>query len=150
MNAESSHAIGRRQVLLDGCLGLGVAGVAGSVAYPIAAYLIPPPVRDAAQGEVVAAQVGELAPNAWKIFKFGNKPGLLVHTAAGEHRAFCASCTHLNCTVQYRPDEQVILCACHRGLFDLTGKNISGPPPRPLEPYAVRIQGKDIMVSRKA
>lgn len=149
MSEERSCPMTRR-CLLDGCLGAGLAGVAGSIVYPLAAYLVPPETRDLPKGEAVAAQVGELAPNAWKIFKFGTRPGLLIHTASGEYRAFSAVCTHLNCTVQYRPEEQVILCACHRGLFDMTGKNVGGPPPRPLESYGVRVQGGDIIVSRKA
>ena len=137
-----------RRQMLDGCLGICLTCVAGSVAYPIAAYLAPSDTTDAGTGDVVAGRVDEMPPNSWKIFRFGSRPGLLLRTASGEFRAFAATCTHLNCTVQYRPDEQIILCACHRGMFDLTGKNIAGPPPRPLEAYAVRVQGQDVVVSR--
>ena len=50
----------------------------------------------------------------------------------GNYRALSATCTHLGCIVQYRSDLQEIWCACHNGLYDLNGRNISGPPPRPL------------------
>ena len=63
-------------------------------------------------------------------------------------RAFTAICTHLNCTVQYRADLDHIWCACHDGHYDINGKNISGPPPRPLEQYVVNVRGDDIVVSR--
>ena len=82
--------------------------------------------------------------------RFGSKPGILVRTANGEIRAFSAVCTHLNCTVQYRPDFQHIWCACHNGHYDLQGKNIAGPPPRPLEAYKVDIAGDDLYVTRRA
>ncbi|MBI4391409.1 MAG: Rieske (2Fe-2S) protein, partial [candidate division NC10 bacterium] len=71
-------------------------------------------------------------------------------TPAGELRAFSAVCTHLNCTVQYRPDLSHIWCACHNGHFDLTGKNIAGPPPRPLETFVVNARGNQIVVSKSA
>jgi Rieske Fe-S protein len=88
---------------------------------------------------------------AWtgKTVSVGDKPVVVVRTSAG-FRAFSAVCTHLNCTVQYRPDFQNIWCACHNGVYDLQGKNISGPPPRPLEAYKVDISGDDLYVTRGA
>ncbi len=57
-------------------------------------------------------------------------------------------CTHLGCTVQYRPDLMQIWCACHNGHYNLNGVNVSGPPPRPLTPYAVNVLGNQIVVSK--
>ncbi len=93
--------------------------------------------------------MSDLKPNGALIFKFGSKPGLLIQTPSGEYRAFGATCTHLDCTVQYREDERLIWCACHNGRYDLAGKNISGPPPRPLESFAVNVRGGEIVVSRE-
>jgi Rieske Fe-S protein len=74
---------------------------------------------------------------------------LLVRTADGEYRAMSAICTHLNCTVQYRSDVREVWCACHNGFYDLNGRNVAGPPPRPLESYDVHIKGDEIFVSRR-
>ena len=63
-------------------------------------------------------------------------------------RALSAVCTHLGCTVQLRPDGQSIWCACHNGLYDLEGRNVSGPPPRPLESYVVHVVGGDVVVEK--
>jgi Rieske Fe-S protein len=52
--------------------------------------------------------------------------------------------------VQYRSDIGHIWCACHNGHFDLNGINIEGPPPSPLESYAVNVRGDQIVVSRGA
>ena len=141
------HEVSRRK-LMNFLLGGGVITTLGASLVPVVNFLIPPEAQGLDQNSVVAGKVGELAPNTGKIFKFGNKPGLLVHTMTGEYLAFSAICTHLQCTVQYRPDFQHIWCACHNGHFDLTGKNIQGPPPRPLEEYKVEIQGEDIVVLR--
>lgn len=134
------------QIVLKG----GVLALVGAAVYPIARYLYPPRGIESTVSNVVAGKVGELAANTAKIFRFGNRPGLLVHTASGDLKAFSAVCTHLNCTVQYDGDASVIWCACHNGKFDLNGQVISGPPPRPLEAYQVNVRGDDIFVSKSA
>src|SRR3989338_3200569 len=120
----------------------------GAAVYPIARYLYPPRGVESSVSTVVAGTVGELAVNTAKIFRFGSRPGLLINTPQGELKAFSAVCTHLNCTVQYDPQVSVIWCACHNGKFALNGRVISGPPPRPLEPYQVNVRGDDIVVSK--
>lgn len=139
-----------RRSFVDYFLGGGVLAMLGSIFFPVLKYIMPPPIPQAVQNDVVAGKVGELAPNAGKVFRFGNKPGILVRTPEGDYRAFSAVCTHLQCTVQYRDDFKHIWCACHNGHFDLTGRNIEGPPPRPLEEYRVEIRGEEVVVIRKA
>ncbi len=120
--------------------------LAGFVAYPVVRYLIPPPTPEAATRRVVAAKKGEVPPGGFKIFPFGGQPGLLIHTSEGEYKAFTAVCTHLGCTVQYKAGAKQIWCACHNGAYDLEGRNVSGPPPRPLEAYDVHVTGDDIVI----
>ena len=129
-------------------LGSGVAASVVSFLYPAIRYILPPPVAESTSRSVVAAKAEELKRNTGKIFKFGSKPALLVRSADGAYRAFSAVCTHLNCTVQYRADLHEIWCACHNGLYDLEGRNVSGPPPRPLEVFEVHVQGEDVVVTR--
>ena len=120
-----------------------------SVIYPVSRYLVPPPAGESTAASVaIALKPDEVKPNSGQIFKFGSRPGILVRTPAGELRAFSAVCTHLNCTVQYRPDLAEIWCACHNGHFDLNGQNVGGPPPRPLEAYVVNVRGSQIVVSK--
>lgn len=147
--ARQTTGLSRRS-FIDYFLGGGVLAMLGSVFFPVLKYIMPPEIPQAVQNDVVAANVNELAPNVGKVFRFGNKPGILVRTPEGDYRAFSAVCTHLQCTVQYRDDFKHIWCACHNGHFDLTGRNIEGPPPRPLEEYRVEIRGEDVVVIRKA
>jgi Rieske Fe-S protein len=129
-------------------LGTGVGSVVMAVVYPIARYISPPEIPEAQTSRVLAGKVSELAQEGWKIFQFGNDPGILVKVAEGEYRAMSATCTHLDCTVQYRKDLKSIWCACHNGTYDLNGTNMSGPPPKPLTAYKVNVSGDDIYVSR--
>jgi Rieske Fe-S protein len=138
-----------RRRLVELFLGGGLFASLVSFAYPVLRYLIPPHVADLGGDEVIAGKVGDLKPNGARIFRFGSRPGLLLRIGEGEYRAFSATCTHLSCTVQYRTDLREIWCACHNGMYDLNGRNVSGPPPRPLENYRVHVRGEDLVVSRK-
>lgn len=137
-----------RRTFLDYLLGTSALATLGAIVYPIFRFMSPPQIVESAENSVVAAKLSEVPPNSGKIFKFGNKPGILVHTASGEFKAFSAVCTHLECIVQYRDDTKQIWCACHNGQYNLSGKNIGGPPPRPLEEYKVNTRGDEVVVTR--
>jgi len=130
-------------------LGGGLTAFIVAAAYPILKFLVPPKTAEAPLNNVIAGKVDAIKPNSGIIFKFGNRPGLLVRMPDGEFRAFSAVCTHLDCTVQYKPEDEIIWCACHNGHYDLNGDVISGPPPRPLERYSVFIRDGDVVVARK-
>lgn len=137
-----------RRGFLGWFLGTSIGAMCASVMYPVARYISPPDVPEAQTSRVVAGREGDLKPNEGRIFRFGSVPALLIRVEDGSYRALSATCTHLNCTVQYRGDLQQIWCACHNGFYDQTGKNVSGPPPRPLEEYKVHVADGDIVVSR--
>ena len=128
--------------------GTTVVAWLGSIAYPILAFLKPPPEGELSVTSVKAAKLSELPPGQSILFKFGRGPAILIHSKTGELRAFLATCTHLDCTVQYREDWDLIWCACHNGRYDLTGRNVAGPPPRPLDELLVEVQADDILVYR--
>jgi Rieske Fe-S protein len=138
-----------RRTFLHLLLGAGVLGSLASFFYPILNYLIPPAAADLGSDEVVAAKAGDLKLNSGKIFRFGSRPGIIVRNAQGEYVAMSATCTHLSCIVQYQPETRRVWCACHNGVYDLNGRNVSGPPPRPLEAYDVHVRGDEVYVSRR-
>ena len=147
MAEETPPTPGRRS-FLNSLLGITTAVWVPTILYPVYEYFKIPPKKDDAPASVVAAKFADLKPNQGVIFKFGTEPGILIMGPDGAMRAFSAVCTHLDCTVKYRPDLQKIHCACHNGIYDLNGLNISGPPPRPLPQYKVTQQGDDVVVSR--
>ena len=58
---------------------------------------------------------------------------LLIHTKDGELKAYNSKCTHLQCPVFYESEQDVLLCPCHRGYFNVnTGHPFAGPPQREL------------------
>lgn len=138
-----------RRRFIDLLLGTSLGATLLAVFYPVVRFLVPPEISESAASTVVAGRSGELAPNSGKIFKFGSRPAILIRTPTGEFRVFSATCTHLDCTVQYRQDLQHIWCACHDGHYDLNGRNLAGPPPRPLDEFKVNFRGEEIIVSRE-
>jgi cytochrome b6-f complex iron-sulfur subunit len=138
---------GRRK-FLDYLLGTSLVATLGAIFYPIFKFMSPPQIVESTQNSVVAGKLTDFPLNSGKIFKFGSKPGILIRTASGELKAFSAVCTHLECIVQYRPDTKQIWCACHNGQYNLEGKNIGGPPPRPLEEYTVNNRNGELVVTK--
>jgi cytochrome b6-f complex iron-sulfur subunit len=137
-----------RRGFLDSLLGAGFVSTIVAMAYPVWRFLIPPASGEPVTQSVVAAQASQVKANSGMLFKFGSRPGLLIRTPDGNLQAFNAVCTHLDCTVQYKADTSQIWCACHNGLYDLSGNVVSGPPPRPLERFVVNQRGEDVVVSR--
>ena len=142
--------VDNRRGFLQALIGGGALAYLGLILYPVVRYLVPPESPEAGVSLVPVGKLSDIKPNQGKLFKFGRKPGLLVRTPEGELKAFVATCTHLDCTVQYRSDLRLIWCACHNGQYDLNGINIAGPPPRPLTPLQVNLKGEDIYVSPRA
>ena len=93
------------------------------------------------------ASVADIAVGGSLPFHYptAEEPCVLVRVAASEFVAFNQKCTHLSCAVIPRPAEGILLCPCHQGIFDLrTGRNIAGPPPRPLSRIVLDVRGADI------
>jgi Rieske Fe-S protein len=73
---------------------------------------------------------------------------VLVRVTAQEFVAYSQKCTHLSCAVIPRPEQGILHCPCHEGVFDLrSGRVLAGPPPRPLPRIALDIRGRDIFAT---
>src|SRR5262249_14142059 len=138
----------KRRHLVNALLSSGIAATAASIFYPILRFVIPPETAESAVMSVSVARPDDVPLNTGTIFKFGPGPGLLDRTAEGEWGVFSARSTLLNCPVQYDPAKKLIVCPCHNGQFDLNGKNIAGPPPKPLPVFNVNVRGDEIIVSK--
>lgn len=147
-NTKANKNKKTRRSFLNILLGSTTFAFISATILPVWKFLIPPASNEANPTRVIVGNVDDLKPNSGKIFKFGKIPGIIIKTTDGEIKAFTATCTHLSCIVQYRPDFEHIWCACHNGHYDLTGRNIAGPPPRALTPFKVNINGDDVIVSK--
>jgi cytochrome b6-f complex iron-sulfur subunit len=128
-----------RRSFLDLLLGVGVLGTAGSALFPVFKYLKPLPL-EAAGGPLRLSDRDSaiLEREQFVIVSAGSKRAIVFRDARSQLRALSAKCTHEGCTVQYLAGESIIWCACHNGRFDIDGRVLSGPPPKPLAEYAVQ------------
>jgi cytochrome b6-f complex iron-sulfur subunit len=137
---EQVEAGGRRR-MLNWFLGSSLGALCASIAYPVLRYLSPPSVPEATTAQVEAGSTNdpELVEKGFKILRFGAEPVILVRVSDTEFKAFSATCTHLACIVEFRKRQDLIWCNCHNGVYDLNGRNVGGPPPKPLTPFAVHL-----------
>jgi Rieske Fe-S protein len=130
-------------------LGTSLGATVFAFLYPVLRYLVPPESSEPSLSEFeLDLKASEIAPNSGRIVPIGGKPVLLFRKPSGELAALTAVCTHLDCTVQFRAERSDIWCACHNGVYDLKGRNVSGPPPRPLTPLEVFVRGEKIVIKR--
>lgn len=149
MNSLEEPLDPTRRSWLSRLLGASVVATLASFLYPVIRYLIPPIASEPSLSELeLSFKASELRPNSGRIVPFGGKPVLVYRTPSGEVKALTATCTHLACTVQYRPERSDIWCACHNGTYNQQGINVSGPPPRPLTALNVFVRGETIVLRR--
>ena len=55
--------------------------------------------------------------------------------------ALTSRCAHVGCPVSFKEAARSFVCPCHGGVYDLRGRRIGGPPPRPLDRFYTRVRG---------
>ena len=140
---EAFPASNRRR-FINWFLGTSFGALIASVLYPIARFISPPRIPEPGTAQVEAGATDDPAfrEKAFKIVRFGGDPVIVVRAADDDYRAFSATCTHLDCIVGYQKERNRLWCNCHGGAYDLTGRNVAGPPPRPLTAFKVNLVPK--------
>lgn len=81
------------------------------------------------------------------VTRIRGKELLLVRDAENSAHAYEAKCPHEFCDLNYAPETRLIECPCHAATFDLSGKVLEGPPPRPLETYQAIVDGERLLLN---
>ena len=129
---SSRWRLSRRQLLQA-----GFGAAAGMAAGVIGASLGSEAQRRAAMGEAdepliagegfwtEVARIDDVPPGSALRFSTAAFDGFVVNDA-GEVRALSSVCTHMGCTLHFRPDWQDLRCPCHGASFDLAGRLANG------------------------
>jgi cytochrome b6-f complex iron-sulfur subunit len=140
VEAAASNSITSRRHFIDLLLGATVLGWIASVAYPIIRYLKPLPQTGATgPTRLTRDEAAKLEQNKFVIVPVSGQRVIVIQ-AEDQLDALSAKCTHEGCTVTFVPGQSIIWCPCHDGRFALSGRVLSGPPPKPLARYAVQRQ----------
>jgi cytochrome b6-f complex iron-sulfur subunit len=133
----------RRSFLTILTTALGLTAL-GSLAYPLFRFLLP--VESAARAKRIILPMSQIPVNTTKDLMIGSTPAIILHTRDKGFLAFSKVCTHLGCLVKYNKDKQEFICPCHAGTFDLDGNVLSGPPPKPLQKFSVKVEGENLVI----
>lgn len=134
---------GARRRFLKRCLrAVGAIGAFGAL-YPIARYIQPPPEAEGANR--VEIDTSEIPFGSSKTIIYRGRPAVVVNGPNG-FIAFSAVCSHLGCIVKWTEQDQAFICPCHGGKFDQKGQVTGGPPPQPLVPIKVALNGEKVIL----
>ncbi len=143
--AETTHS---RRRFLRWLGGLAVVSTAAMVVTPVIGFLVPSKSgASAGGGKVLVGTTADIPAGSGKVVAMGSKPAIIVNTDQGV-KAFDAICPHLGCVVTWNDLIGAIQCPCHDGRFNpATGTVVSGPPPGPLPPIPVSVEGDQIYLT---
>jgi menaquinol-cytochrome c reductase iron-sulfur subunit len=144
---------------------LGIAtGVIGGVIgagllVPAIVYIIAPLLRrEEAQNWIRLGSTAKVELGTPTLFKATierqtgwvmSEEELSIYVLTEDGRDFIAMssiCTHLGCRVRWVADQDQFFCPCHNAGFDKNGQVISGPPPRPLDRFEVKVEEDQLFV----
>jgi Rieske Fe-S protein len=154
---EAPRKVSRRDATkaVIGAIG-GLIGAALGI--PAVAFLIGPALRREESdwirlGRAAAIEQGTPAlfkprleiQNGW--LQENREVGVYVLTEDGrEYHALSNICTHLGCRVRWIAEQRQFFSPCHNGVFDEHGYVVSGPPPRPLDEFATKVEEGDVFI----
>ena len=134
----------KRRKFLKVLLGLLGSATVVTFAYPFVKFLAPPEGESKTRKLVV--KKSEIPIGEAKAFTFNNTPVIVINRPDKGFIALSKVCTHLGCLVTYERGKKILLCPCHAGVYDIEGNVVSGPPPKPLQKFSVRVEGENVVI----
>ncbi len=135
----------RRRFLSQAVMGFGMLFGIGTLGFRFLQFLVPRRGERQAETVLIGAEskipLGEAVP-----MDLGGRKILVLKTNEGVV-AFSRRCTDLGCLVSWNKEREQFVCPCHQGIFDKTGLNIAGPPPRPLDRFPIVKRGEQLYVN---
>jgi menaquinol-cytochrome c reductase iron-sulfur subunit len=147
----------RRAFYIRAVYAMGAA-ISAALAVPAAVYLLARPRTRQESAWADAGDVSSLTPgqpvevafrrnrtDGWKVVS-EKLSAWVVKGKDGRVTAFGPQCTHLGCAYHWEERQGQFVCPCHNSLFSIDGKVLTGPAPRPLDRYEVRMEGSKLLV----
>ena len=149
--------IGRRDFF--GVMAKGLGALVGALlAVPLGGFLLSPVLSKENEGSWVSlGNADKFAParptrieysyekqDGWMRTKV-SRYTFVVHRPEGL-AAFSPICTHLGCSVAWNEVKNRFNCPCHGGVYDASGKVISGPPPKRLTQFETKVEDGKLFI----
>jgi menaquinol-cytochrome c reductase iron-sulfur subunit len=159
MSPSEDKKINRRDFMKITIAGIGGA-IAAAIGLPAIAYIVGPALKEKSGDWIRLGAVNKVELNTPTLFKTTVETqtgwvsaeeefsGYVLTENGQEFIVMSNVCTHLGCRVRWIPDQEGFYCPCHNGVFAKDGTVVSGPPPRPLDRFEVKIEDGILYVMR--
>jgi cytochrome b6-f complex iron-sulfur subunit len=139
---------GRRRFLSQAVMGFGLLFGVGTLGIRFLQFLVPKQKTRPWEPVLIGAE-SRIPPGEAVSLDLGGHKILVLKTTEGVV-AFSRRCTDLGCLVSWNKEREQFVCPCHQGIYDKTGLNIAGPPPRPLDRFEIVKRGEQLYVNVKS
>jgi menaquinol-cytochrome c reductase iron-sulfur subunit len=157
-NSEKPN-VSRRDFMKTTILGIG--GLIGAaIGLPAIAYVVGPALQQNIIEWIRLGSASKVELNTPTLFKTTIEKqtgwinteeefsGYVLTTNGQEFVVMSNVCTHLGCRVRWIPEKDGFYCPCHNGVFAKDGSVVSGPPPRALDRFEVKVEDGVLFVKR--
>lgn len=70
----------------------------------------------------------------------------LIKQPGGDVSGMSTICPHLGCGIDWDVQKGLFVCPCHKSIFDVEGKVVSGPAPRAMDTLDIKVEGDAVFV----
>ena len=144
-------------------MSLGAVATVGAVGALVAMKKTWDPLPSVVSGGFTTVDISQLQFGELKTFEWRGQPVYVLKKPQGEAKVQGRDfeingeiytiglqvCTHLGCIPQYNAEKKEFICACHGGVFDISGRNMAGPPPRPMAIPPFNIDGTKLVLGEE-
>lgn len=154
----SAEPVGTRRRFFELVIKASAGFIALSLGTPLVTYVISPALKRRAQQWVDVASAAELPTGVPKQLEYvatvqdgyleskTQKAVWAVKQANGDVTVFSPMCTHLGCGYHWDGGAQQFKCPCHGSVFDISGRVVGGPAPRPLDALPSKVDNGRLLV----
>jgi Rieske Fe-S protein len=151
------------QIKREGFLKVAILGIGGfiglSLGIPAVEYIVSPArTENQSQAWIRVGSTSKVEVGTPTLFKIKierttgwivNEEELAVYVLTENGRDYIVMsniCTHLGCRIRWIAEKDQFFCPCHNGIFSKNGDVVSGPPPKPLNRFEVKVENNEIFV----
>ncbi|MCB9898572.1 MAG: Rieske (2Fe-2S) protein [Planctomycetes bacterium] len=139
-----------RRDLLDVAIAATGVLAAGCVLGPLGLFLRPPEGERSPNGEHAVARADSIPVGGAVARMVDGEDMIVIRRDEDTFTVLSSTCTHSDaCLVGWDPRRFQLVCPCHRGVYDVWGNVVSGPPPRPLQRHDVVVRDGEVYVTRR-
>lgn len=134
------------------------AAIAAALTVPAMTYIFASPKSRKRNGWIDAGDISAIPINSpeevvfrrtrvdgWKVLS-ERSTAWVIRKSEKDVVALAPQCTHLGCAYHWASEKKEFECPCHTSAFSIDGAVLTGPAPRPLDRFQVKLEGKRLLL----